>query len=450
MRVTSTSTSAYYRKPKSDAPVLKQDTSAEAAKSSDTKQPVEDTRPAQTGNTQSVVSLNDRAARAGDLSQYTTPARFGYDAPQRPASAADRVNVDASQLLNGAVVKSSRDLTPDQVGNAPGVNDILRNTPGGQLGASPQFQSPFERQQSESAALREKLGLTGPLGPNTQAQNDAAEQNLLNNWGSQNRSNPFAGGTPVTRELTNRFGSRTPEIGGDPAAHTLQHVANDPTPPTTPTNADVEAKPKLSTADKAGLAAATAWNAATSLGKTMASKAGGILGGMVLTVLTAPTNPEDTASAGGVFTKWAKGEEASLGSQAQSIADLKKKNHTERTTGDDYEGGATQETIDRFEAKRNGLVNPAGPDGINHAEAAARILDGARIGGQSVIRTTGEEAGQDKAPKPEIKPKDTGLTNPPGPVAPGDGAQPDITRPEQIPGSAGGRNPGNPATPGIG
>ncbi len=450
MKVASSNTSAVFTQRQDDeAAVLKPRGDGKSNKTSTAAEPVEDRRPTHPGNGQSATELMRRAEHVGDLSRYVSPARLGVEAADRPTSAAERVNVDLNRLYDGAIVQTGRDATPAQVGNGPVLDSLLQGTPGGPLGQSATFQAPFEQLQEENAQLADLLQGQGHPGRQNTADNEAAENNLLNNWGNQHSHNPFANGTPVTNELTGRFGSRTPQIGGDPAQRNLQYVSNGDSSNAGDTeNASGEgqqANPSLSDTDIAGLVASALTSIATGLAKGLSSALTGIGTGLGLTILTAPTNPEDNVSALGVFGKWANGEGATMGSQAQGMADLKKKGsqQTERTTGEEVGGNAiTQETIDRFNARRGGLVNP-GTDAneIDRAEAAARILQGKEIADQSVIRTTGEDAGQTKPKGEDIQPRDTGLTNPSDPFGPPSDGQPDIARPEPVPDPHGGSNP---------
>ena len=377
-------------------------------------------------NANDLRQLNNQAARLGDPAAIANRAITMTRLADRPTSASERVNIGLDTLLDGTVTQSGGPTRPDQL-TRTSASDLLANTPGTPLGQDSSFSTPFERLREQADGMIDLLGSTGAGHAGQPSNNDAAEQSLLSKWGSQNNHNPLPGGGSTMASLRSQYGTRGPELGGDPAQRNLQYVSTD--------TGSQEAQPELSTTDKVGIAASALVNA-------VAKGVGGFISSTIMTVLTAPTDPEDTTSGIGVFQKWAKGEDVSLGSQAQGMADLKKKGAgTTEYQDPDAVGqtAPTAETLGRAEAKRGGLINPANTDDeINRAEAAARILAGKQIGDQAVIRTTSDEAGQDKVPLPDIEPKDTGLTNPSNPMGGDRTPPPAIDRPEGVPGSHGG------------
>jgi hypothetical protein len=136
---------------------------------------------------------------------------------------------------------------------------------------------------------------------------------------------------------------------------------------------------------------------------------------------------EEGASDGELKALWDAAETArEKAIQARNAANAAKRAHegtgtteTERTSGDDYDynRAPTTETIRRNAAKAGGRTTPQDPSDHDKEmqAAAAKIQHANAVGQQSVIRTTGEEAGGGNETEGVLPEKENPITDPYGP-----------------------------------
>lgn len=303
----------------------------------------------------------------------------------------------------------------------------------GQLGAA--YDNAFNKALND-AGIPTELGAAFGLGSG--AADDAAEQSILGQL--QDRAtggNDAPAGKPNPMNFNSsaefRMGYTSQEAEGDNAANGAG--AND--------GSNSGDDSGSTTGNVLTQVAGAAVNAVTGAAKGVAGAVGNLISA-AMTILTANTNNAQTkgdeAIGYGVFGKWGKGEEVSMG----SIKDPRQGGNgtTERTTGeDDGPKYISADMVRQFESKKEGLVNRLEPDEHDNADAAAKIAQGAALKIASVINIDPDS--DQPQTDGEIKLPDNPLVDPPEPDTPGglDVDVPDV-HPGQIgPNVGGGRGP---------
>ncbi|MEM6314243.1 MAG: hypothetical protein AAF743_09160, partial [Planctomycetota bacterium] len=134
-----------------------------------------------------------RLARAAALVTTNFAQKFGVDMPE-VTTAGDRLNVSVDALFDGAVVRRGGPETPGAASQSVRPGDLLAGTPGGLVGADPEFVSPADELAHRNAANRELFGGPSILGGN--GDQSAAEADVLGQWNQ--RSDPLGGRSPMS------------------------------------------------------------------------------------------------------------------------------------------------------------------------------------------------------------------------------------------------------------